>query len=61
LKGEMMRGNKITFKSIDEYILQISLDVQEILKTLRKVIKEPAPGAEERISYQMPTFVFTWK
>ena len=52
-----MEENKITSKSIDEYILQFPPEVQEILKTLRKVIKESAPDAEEKISYQMPTFV----
>ncbi|MEH7110631.1 iron chaperone [Bacillus sp. JJ1764] len=44
-------------KSIDEYILQFPQEIQEILKTLRKVIKESAPNAEEKISYRMPTFV----
>lgn len=43
-------------KSIDEYILQYPQEIQEILKTLRKVIKESAPNAEEKISYRMPTF-----
>ncbi|MDF2700352.1 MAG: hypothetical protein K0Q49_1910 [Haloplasmataceae bacterium] len=45
-----------TFKSIDEYILQFSPEVQEKLNTLRNVIKESAPDAYEKISYQMPTF-----
>ena len=36
----------------DEYIIQFPEEVQEILKTLRKVIKD----AEEKISYQMTTF-----
>ncbi|MGJ7913770.1 iron chaperone [Neobacillus sp. LXY-1] len=44
-------------KSIEEYILQFPQEIQEILKTLRKVIKESAPDAEEKISYRMPTFV----
>lgn len=44
-------------KSIDEYILQYPQEIQEILKTIRKVIKESAPNAEEKISYRMPTFV----
>jgi uncharacterized protein YdhG (YjbR/CyaY superfamily) len=57
MEGENMEENKIIFKSIDEYILQFPPEVQEILKTLRKVIKESAPDAEEKISYQMPTFV----
>ncbi|CAH0290011.1 DUF1801 domain-containing protein [Peribacillus sp. Bi134] len=46
-----------TIHSIDEYIIQFPEEVQEILKTLRKVIKDAAPDAEEKISYQMPTFV----
>lgn len=45
------------FKSIDEYILQFPPEVQEILEMLRKVVKESAPDAEEKISWQMPTFV----
>jgi len=52
-----MDGNKMTFQSIDDYILQFSPEVQEILKKLRKVIKEAAPEAQEKISYQMPSFV----
>lgn len=52
-----MEGSKITYESIDEYILEFTPEVQEILKTLRKVIKESAPEAEEKISYKMPTFV----
>lgn len=49
-----MEGNKI--ESIDEYILSFPPEIREILETLRKVIKESAPDAEEKISYQMPTF-----
>lgn len=51
-----MEENKVAYKSIDEYISQFSPEVQEILKTLRKVIKESAPEAQEKISYRMPTF-----
>jgi len=50
--------NKITSKTIDEYILNFIPEIQEILKTLRKIIKEAAPDAQEKISYQMPTFAF---
>ncbi|AOH56460.1 hypothetical protein ABE28_018995 [Peribacillus muralis] len=50
-----MEGAK-TFHTIDEYIVQFPDDVQEILKTVRNVIKAAAPEASERISYQMPTF-----
>ncbi|AJY76952.1 iron chaperone [Paenibacillus beijingensis] len=51
-----MKDNKITYGSIDEYIATFSPEIQDILQTLRQVIKESAPGAKEKISYQMPTF-----
>jgi uncharacterized protein YdhG (YjbR/CyaY superfamily) len=52
----MMEDNKVKFNSIDEYIGLFPSEVQDILTTLRKVIKESAPEATEKISYQMPTF-----
>jgi uncharacterized protein YdhG (YjbR/CyaY superfamily) len=48
--------NKITYESIDEYISKYPYDIQKILNKLREAIKEAAPGAQEKISYQMPTF-----
>ncbi len=51
-----MEENRNVFKSIDEYILQFSPEVQEILQALRSVIKESAPDAEEKMSWRMPTF-----
>ncbi|MCQ6279386.1 iron chaperone [Bacillus sp. EB600] len=51
-----MEGNKITYKTIDEYILQFPPEVQKILEKVRETIKESAPDAEEKISYQMPAF-----
>jgi uncharacterized protein YdhG (YjbR/CyaY superfamily) len=51
-----METNKIALKSIDEYILSFPPETQKILKKLRRVIKNSAPGAEEKISYQMPAF-----
>ena len=50
-----MEENK-TINSIDEYIIQFPIEVQEILQKIRNVIKESAPEAVEKISYQMPTF-----
>ncbi|MDD4082278.1 MAG: DUF1801 domain-containing protein [Sphaerochaetaceae bacterium] len=47
---------KDKFKTVDEYILHFPEEVQGILCKLRKVIKEAAPEAEEKISYQIPTF-----
>lgn len=51
-----MADNKITHNSIDEYIFKFTPEVQKILEKLRRVIKESAPDAQEKISYQMPTF-----
>lgn len=51
-----MGDNQVTIESIDEYILNFTPEVQAILEKLRKVIKESAPGAVEKMSYQMPTF-----
>ena len=43
-------------KNIDEYIARFPADVQEKLTKLRAMIRGAAPDAEEKISYQMPTF-----
>ena len=51
-----MDSTKKGFESIDEYIATFPSDVQKILQGLREVIKEAAPMAVEKISYQMPTF-----
>jgi len=51
-----MEENKHVFISIDEYILQFTPEVQEKLQILRNVIKDSAPDAEEKMSWQMPTF-----
>jgi len=51
-----MEGNKNHPTTIDEYIGQYPPEVQEKLVKMRAVIKEAAPGAVEKISYQMPTF-----
>jgi uncharacterized protein YdhG (YjbR/CyaY superfamily) len=42
--------------SIDEYIATFPAEVQKILQEIRAVIKAAAPDAQEKISYQMPTF-----
>lgn len=45
-----------TVLTFESYIQQFSKDVQEILYKIRQTIQEAAPGATEKISYQMPTF-----
>ena len=51
-----MENNKVRFDSMDEYIATFPEETQKILEELRVVIKSSAPEAEEKISYQMPTF-----
>jgi uncharacterized protein YdhG (YjbR/CyaY superfamily) len=51
-----MESGKPSFTTIDGYIAQFSADVQKKLTELRAVINECAPGAVEKISYQMPAF-----
>jgi len=51
-----MDANKGQLTTIDAYIAQFPEDVQQILGKIRTVIKESAPGAVEKISYQMPGF-----
>jgi uncharacterized protein YdhG (YjbR/CyaY superfamily) len=55
-KGDRMENKKSGFNSIDEYIGTFPEDVQKILEEVRATIKAAAPEAEEKISYQMPTF-----
>lgn len=51
-----MRSDQTAPSNIDEYIARFPIHVQEILKEVRMTIRKAAPGAEETISYQMPTF-----
>ena len=53
----LMEQHKGGFRSIDEYIATFPEDIQALLEAVRATIKASAPDAEERISYQMPTFV----
>lgn len=41
---------------IEKYILQFPEDVQKILRKIRKLIKENAPGAQELMAYGMPGY-----
>ena len=51
-----MDKNKAGFTTIDEYIATFPNDTQRILEDIRATIKAAAPEAQEKISYQMPTF-----
>ena len=47
---------KTDFKSVDEYIATHPEEVQPILQRVRSTIRKALPGAEEAISYQIPTY-----
>jgi uncharacterized protein YdhG (YjbR/CyaY superfamily) len=51
-----MEGKKGGFTTIDEYIATFPEATQKILEEVRATIKASAPEAEEKISYQMPSF-----
>src|SRR5437762_8628231 len=50
-----MKGST-KFKTVDEYFSAFPPKTRNILKGLRKTIREVAPRAEELISYNMPAF-----
>ena len=47
---------KTGFKSVDEYIASQPEAVQDVLKRVRSTIRKALPGAEEVISYKIPTY-----
>ena len=47
---------KTDFKSVDEYIALQPQAVQGMLQRVRSAIRKAVPGAEEVISYQIPTY-----
>lgn len=51
-----MKTSPTAPKDIDEYISGFPEDVQEKLEKIRMTIRKAVPGAEETISYKMPTF-----
>jgi uncharacterized protein YdhG (YjbR/CyaY superfamily) len=51
-------SDKIPAKNIDEYLLDIPENQRLALETLRQIILETAPKAEEVISYGMPAFKY---
>ncbi len=47
---------KTDFKSVDDYIRTRPANQQAALRLVRTTIRKALPGAEETISYQMPTY-----
>lgn len=44
-------------QTVDEYFASFPDEVRAVLQTLREMIHDVAPGVQEKISYQMPTFM----
>jgi len=53
---EMKRDFAAT-SMMDAYIAAFPENVQDVLQTIRDIIKHAAPEAEEAIKYRIPTFV----
>ena len=43
-------------ETVGDYIAGFPKDVQKVLRTIRKTIRAAAPGAEESITYRIPTY-----
>lgn len=43
-------------ENVDEYIASFPRAVQEVLERVRNAIRKAVPGAEEAISYRIPTY-----
>lgn len=48
--------SKLKPKSVDEYINAAPYEAQEKLRELRAILRETAPGAEEKIKWGAPVF-----
>ena len=47
---------RATPKTVDEYIVAFSPEVQAILRKIRRVVRGASPDAQETISYRIPAF-----
>ena len=56
-----MKSKKAGFTSIEEYIAACPEQSQNFLRTIRATIKEIAPTAREKISYQIACFELNGK
>ncbi len=51
-------AKKPAVETVDDYIAGFPQGTQKLLKEMRAIIRETAPGTEERIAYRMPSY---WK
>jgi uncharacterized protein YdhG (YjbR/CyaY superfamily) len=47
---------KTDYQSVDEYLAALPAATREVLERVRATIRAALPGAEERISYQIPAY-----
>jgi uncharacterized protein YdhG (YjbR/CyaY superfamily) len=50
------KASKPAYKNVDEYISDQPPEVQKILNKVRKIIRKEATGAEEFMSYGLPSY-----
>lgn len=55
-KTAKSENGALKFKTVDEYIAALPATTKNMVKELRKTIKQLVPTAEEMISYNMPSF-----
>jgi uncharacterized protein YdhG (YjbR/CyaY superfamily) len=48
----------MAYRSVGDYINQAPASTQALARQIRRIIKEAAPEAEEKISYQMPYYSY---
>ena len=51
-----MRETSKRYTSVDEYLADQTEKTREMLEDLREIIKDAAPQAKEKISYNMPAY-----
>lgn len=56
MQADISKGEKKPYKTVDDYIKTFPPDVQGILEKIRQIIRTEAPGAVEKIRYQMPAY-----
>ncbi len=50
-----------TYTSVSNYITQADKSHRAVLKDVRKIVRETAPDAEEKIAYGMPAYMWREK
>lgn len=53
-----VKAPALKFNTVDDYIDKLPATTKKIMKEIRKVIRQAAPKAEEKISYGIPSFHF---